>query len=113
MSNAQSSKALAPSLFKGRVAIVTGAGSPYGIGRSIVLLLAQAGVDVVYATDLNLGNISSLQEAVKKINPACVVEGRKHDVASEENTLQILKEVVKKHGRLDLYFANAGFADVR
>ncbi|OAL39417.1 hypothetical protein AYO20_01287 [Fonsecaea nubica] len=113
MSTQGGSKAIAPTLFKGRVGLVTGAGSPYGIGRSIVLRLAEAGAEVIYATDLNLGNISSLEKSVKEINPGCTVEGRKHDVASEEQTVALLKSIVKKHGRFDFYFANAGFADVK
>jgi len=106
-------KSVSPTLLTGRVGLVTGAGSPYGIGRSIVLALAAAGADVVYATDLNLGNMTSLAEAVKKLNPSCTFEGRLLDVSSEEQTIQILKEITKRHGRFDYYFANAGFADVR
>ncbi len=98
---------------KSQVGIVTGAGSSYGIGRSMVMALAQAGAKAVYACDLNLGEIASLQEAVKSLGTGCIVEGRLLDVASEEQTLAILREILKAHGRFDFFFANAGYAVYR
>jgi NAD(P)-dependent dehydrogenase (short-subunit alcohol dehydrogenase family) len=109
---AQSSR-YSPELLSGQVALVTGAGSQYGIGRSIVLALAGAGAAVIYASDLNDGNFESLKKAVASINPKTVFEGRSLNVASEEETLVLLKEIIKAHGRFDLYFPNAGYVDVK
>jgi len=100
-------------LLQGKIGLVTGAGSGYGIGRSIVLAAVAAGVKAIYACDLNSGNFVSLQEAAQKINPSCHVEGRVLDVSSESDTVALLKEITKKHGRFDLYFPNAGFANVK
>lgn len=97
----------------GKVGIVTGAGTPHGIGRELVKKLASAGALAVYACDLNLGAIPSLQEEIKKAGYATIVEGRKLDVSDELQTQAIVKEVTKTHGRFDFYFANAGFANYR
>jgi len=94
----------------GQVGLVTGAGSAYGIGRSAVIALARAGAKAIYACDLNLGYIVDLQKTVKELDVNCVVEGRQLDVASEEQTVALLREILKTHGRFDFFFANAGYA---
>ncbi|KAF4552979.1 Enoyl-(Acyl carrier protein) reductase-like protein 26 [Elsinoe fawcettii] len=96
-------------LLQGQVGIVTGAGSPIGIGRSLVLELAAAGATAIYAADLTLNNIPSLQDAVKKSGSSCKVHGVFLDVASEKKTIAVLKEILATYGRVDFYFANAGF----
>lgn len=95
-------------LLTGKVGIVTGAGSPYGIGRSLVLGLAAAGARAVYATDLTLNNISSLRGLVKDGGFSCEVHGAVFDVTSEEQTIKTVKAALAQYGRLDFYFANAG-----
>lgn len=93
--------------------IVTGAGSPIGIGRSLVIKLVQSGAAAVYACDLNMNSIPSLQEECRKIRSDTIVEGRLLDVSSEQQTLAVVKEITRKHGRFDFYMANAGFANYR
>ncbi|GJC80610.1 3-oxoacyl-[acyl-carrier-protein] reductase FabG [Colletotrichum liriopes] len=100
-------------LLSGEVGIVTGAGSPYGIGRSLVLSLALAGAKAVYATDLTLANIPSLQQEVKDAGSLCHVHGAVLDVASEDQTIAVLKNIIAEYGRLDFYFANAGFGNYK
>lgn len=98
---------------KGQVGLVTGAGTPYGIGRSLVIQLAQAGAKAIYACDLNTAHFDGLKQAVKETGSDCIVEGALLDVSSEEQTLALLKRIVKTHGRFDFFFANAGFANYR
>ncbi|KAF2768271.1 3-oxoacyl-reductase-like protein [Teratosphaeria nubilosa] len=98
---------------EGKVGLVTGAGSPMGIGRSLVIKLVESGAAAVYACDLNMGSIASLQEECKVIRSDSVVEGRVLDVSSEQQTLAVLKDITRRHGRFDFYFANAGFANYR
>jgi NAD(P)-dependent dehydrogenase (short-subunit alcohol dehydrogenase family) len=98
---------------QGQVGLVTGAGTPYGIGRELVLKLADAGAKAVYACDLNTSNIASLQRAVKDRGSSCQVKGCLLDVVSEEKTVEILREIINTHGRFDFYYANAGFANYR
>ncbi|RFU29320.1 hypothetical protein B7463_g7002, partial [Scytalidium lignicola] len=102
-----------PGLMEGKVGIVTGAGTPMGIGRSLVLKLAKAGAKAVYACDLNLGSIPSLQNECRKIGNNTIVEGHLLDVSSEEQTIDIVKDITKKFGRFDFFIANAGFANYR
>lgn len=72
--------AFSQKLLQGKVGLVTGAGSPHGIGRSLVLLLAESGARAVYATDLTLSNIASLQQEVKDSGSLCQVHGELLDV---------------------------------
>ncbi|KAJ6438139.1 3-oxoacyl-reductase [Purpureocillium lavendulum] len=100
-------------LLAGKVGIVTGAGSPHGIGRSLVLSLAAAGARAVYATDLTLANISSLQDEVRAAGSSCKIHGEVLDVSSEEQTIGVVKKAIADHRRLDFYFANAGIGGFR
>ena len=43
---------------------MTGVGKPINTGRELVLKLAEVGAKAVYACDLNLANIATLQKAV-------------------------------------------------
>ena len=94
----------------GQVGLVTGAGSAYGIGRSLVRQLAKAKASVIYACDLNLSHIDSLKESLQKDGSQTEVVGYRLDVSSEVDTVELLKKIIKKHGRFDFYFANAGYA---
>lgn len=105
--------AFASTLLAGRVGIVTGAGSPHGIGRSLVLSLAAAGARAVYATDLTLANIPSLQTEVAESGSACQVHGELLDVTSEKQTIRVVKKAIAQYGRLDFFFANAGIGRYR
>ncbi|KAL6362878.1 hypothetical protein LRP88_04192 [Fusarium phalaenopsidis] len=100
-------------LLTNKVGIVTGAGSPFGIGRSLVMSLALAGAKAVYATDLTLVNIPSLQQEVKDAGSSCQVHGAILDVTSEDQTVSVLKKIITTYGRLDFYFANAGFGNYK
>jgi NAD(P)-dependent dehydrogenase (short-subunit alcohol dehydrogenase family) len=104
---------LSADLLKGQVGLITGAGTAYGIGRECVRKFAAAGAKAVYACDLNINAIPSLQEECKKAGYTSIIEGRKLDVSSKEQTLAVVKEITKKHGRFDFYIANAGFANYR
>ncbi|KFZ20538.1 hypothetical protein V501_00070 [Pseudogymnoascus sp. VKM F-4519 (FW-2642)] len=100
-------------LLADQVGIVTGAGSPYGIGRSLVLSLAAAGARAVYATDVTVANIPSLQKEVSDAGSSCQVHGEILDVTSEEQTISIVKQAISQYGRLDFFFANAGIGGYR
>ena len=95
---------------EGQVGIVTGAGSPKGIGRALALELAKSGALVVYACDLNIDAVSSLSKEVKVLGLGCEIYGQRLDVSNEEQTIDVIQLVLKKHGRFDFFFANAGYA---
>jgi 3-oxoacyl-[acyl-carrier protein] reductase len=98
---------------EGQVGIVTGAGSAYGIGRSMVITAAQAGAAAVYACDLNLSYMDDLKQDVKEMGHGTIVEGHFLDVSNEEQTVALLRKVLRNHGRVDFFFANAGYAVYR
>ena len=91
--------------FQGKVAIVTGAGTPRGIGRAIVLCLAAKGADIVVA-DMNLQGAEAIAKEVqamgRKALPVCVN-------VTDEASIQAMVEAVKKEfGRIDILVNNAG-----
>jgi NAD(P)-dependent dehydrogenase (short-subunit alcohol dehydrogenase family) len=90
-------------LFDGKVALVTGAGS--GIGRASALAFARAGARVVVADLEPEGGT----ETVRLIEEA---EGEAHfvraDVSDEGDVERLIAETVQTFGRLDFGHNNAG-----
>ena len=91
--------------FADKIAIVTGAGSKRGIGRSIALNLAEKGANIVVA-DMDL-------EGAKEV--AAVIEGmgRKAlavqvNVTNQAEVEKMVEETLKKFGRVDILVNNAG-----
>ena len=89
---------------KGKVAIITGAGS--GIGKASALLFAREGANVVVA-DLNEEAGSAV---VKEINSkggnAMLV---KTDVTNAASIQKMVKTTVDKYGKIDTVFNNVGY----
>ncbi len=83
---------------EGRVAIVTGAGS--GIGRATSLLYAQNGATVI-AADVTEGAAETAQMGANIFSAHC-------DAGSEEQVQALVEETLERHGRLDVFYANAG-----
>jgi NAD(P)-dependent dehydrogenase (short-subunit alcohol dehydrogenase family) len=73
----------------GKVAIVTGAAS--GIGKASVELFRSEGATVVGADVSDGADVPS-------------------DAGSEDETRKLIEQVVAEHGRLDIFFANAGIS---
>jgi glucose 1-dehydrogenase len=94
-----------PQALKGKVALVTGAGS--GIGQAIAVRFAQEGAHI--AVETHPGGKHSGPEAVApiaKYDPeALAVPANVNDRAGVENLVQ---QIVKKFGRLDIVVCNAG-----
>ncbi|KAJ7779151.1 hypothetical protein B0H16DRAFT_1711503 [Mycena metata] len=89
------------------VALVTGAAQ--GIGRAIALRLAEDGLDVA------VNDIASNSESLDTLVDEIQKKGRKSskfiaDVSQEEAVKQMVEQVVKDHGGLDVMVANAGVA---
>ena len=86
---------------KGKVAVVTGAGS--GIGRALALRLAQDGASVVVA---DLRGYDSAAAAIARDIGARTL-GLEVDVASESHVERMAGETVRAFGRLDILVNNA------
>src|SRR5262249_53923174 len=88
---------------EGRVALVTGGAS--GIGEAIVELLAQEGATVI-ATDIDeLRGPEGVARVTKAGGKAVFLE---QDVTSEERWVEIVADVERRFGRLDIMVSNAG-----
>ena len=82
-------------LLEGKIALVTGAAHPRGIGRAIALALEAHGATVV-STDL--AGSEGLEKAA----------GLSCDVTSPEQVEQAVAEVLSRHGGIDILVNNAG-----
>lgn len=90
--------------FEGGAAVVTGGAS--GIGRAVGEALGRAGASV-FLMDLNEQAVERAAAAMRR--PDGLVEGLGGDVSSRVDWARIVAHVVRRCGRLDLLFNNAGF----
>jgi len=91
-------------MLKGKTAIVTGAAK--GIGKAIALKLAKLGANVVinYRTSL-----ASAEELIKEIeNNGGSAFAVKADISNFSEAKTLIKETVKRYGRVDILVNNAG-----
>ena len=89
---------------EGKVAIVTGAAR--GMGRGCAEAMAAEGVHVVIA-DL-LPEVHETWKEIKEQFPGNEGYGVQLDVSDEEAVKEMVEGVVKKFGRLDIIYNNAG-----
>jgi NAD(P)-dependent dehydrogenase (short-subunit alcohol dehydrogenase family) len=89
----------------GRIAFVTGAGT--GIGRATCVRLAEAGATVV-ATSRTLAHA---RETCAELRRASGREGHAFalDVADRASVDEVVEEIARRFGRIDVVVANAGF----
>jgi NAD(P)-dependent dehydrogenase (short-subunit alcohol dehydrogenase family) len=86
-----------------KVALVTGAAS--GIGRAVVVMLAQAGVKVV-GTDVDQAGGDATTALVRASGGKAVFIHA--DVAQPAHAQMLVERAIKQYGRLDLACNNAG-----
>jgi len=90
---------------KGKVALVTGAGSQKGFGKGIVMVLAKEGCDIVIC-DIDLkGAEQTAAEVTKLGNKAISV---KADVTNSAGVKEMVKKAMDGFGRIDILVNNAG-----
>ena len=90
---------------KGKVALVTGAGSQIGFGKAICLTLAKEGCDII-ASDMDF-------DGAKKTAAAVEVLGRKAlavkaDITRKADTQEMVKQALAKFSKIDILVNNAG-----
>lgn len=88
---------------KGKVAIITGAGS--GMGQAIAIEFARQGA-LVAAADLNLPAALATAEKIHAANGNSIAV--KVDVTRKTDTVAMSEEVLKSFGRIDILVNNAG-----
>jgi NAD(P)-dependent dehydrogenase (short-subunit alcohol dehydrogenase family) len=94
--------------FRGKVAIVTGAGSKRGIGVATCRMLAEYGCDVVVA-DIDDVGASENAEAIRKDFKTKAL-AIKVDLTSEASIKDMVKTVMDQFGRIDILVNNAGIS---
>lgn len=90
---------------KGKTALVTGAGQ--GIGRALAHGLADAGADVAIV-DLDLALVEIVAEEISKRHGQVKVMALKVDVTQPQQVTDMVKNIVKKWGKLTIACNNAG-----
>jgi 2-hydroxycyclohexanecarboxyl-CoA dehydrogenase len=91
---------------KGKVALVTGAGSQIGFGKQIALLLAKEGCDAVAVTDINIDDAKLTAEDIKKLGKKSIAV--KADVTNPADVAALMKKVVDEYKRIDILCNVAG-----
>ena len=115
---------------KDRVALITGANNPWGIGATTALTFAREGAKVVLVykkvdrpfdttkTDkngvdryysANAGDASLVEEKLRKMNADYLVI--ESDISIEENVKDIYDRIFAKYGRVDILVNNAATDD--
>ena len=91
---------------KGKVAVVTGAGS--GMGKAIAILYAQEGAKVV-VSDINSDTAKAVVEEIKSSGGQAIVVAA--NVAKEEDIQNLIDTAVSTYGTVDVLVNNAGVMD--
>src|ERR1700689_4084663 len=88
---------------QGKVALVTGGAS--GIGEAVAELLAREGAAVA-VTDIDELRGPEVVAAITKAGGEAIFQPQ--DVSSEPRWVEVVADVEKRYGRLDILVSNAG-----
>lgn len=90
---------------KGKVALVTGAGSQVGFGKAICLCLAKEGANII-AADINLDGAKQTVTEVEALG----VKGFavKADITKKAEVQEMVKQALAKFKKIDILVNNAG-----
>jgi len=91
---------------KGKIALVTGAGSQIGFGKQIALLLAKEGCDAVAVTDINLDDAKLTAEEIKKLGKKSIAI--KADITNPADVAALIKKVMDEYKKIDILCNVAG-----
>jgi 2-keto-3-deoxy-L-fuconate dehydrogenase len=90
-----------------KIAIITGAGS--GIGKAMAILFARQGA-IVYILDFNRQAALEVEELIRA--EAGQAHGIGCDVSDAAMVNEVVKDIVKKNGAVDILINNAGVAHI-
>lgn len=93
--------------FDGQVVIVTGSGSPKGIGRTTAKTFAKQGALVVVA-DINVEGIKDTVSIIEQEGGKAF--GIELNVTKKESVDNMVKTIMDKFGRIDVLINNAGIS---
>ena len=90
---------------KGKVALVTGAGSQIGFGKAIAVTLAKEGCDLIVA-DKDFQGVQKTADEIKKLGREAIAV--KADMTSSQEVKDMVKIALTKFGKIDILVNNAG-----
>ena len=90
---------------EGKVALITGSGS--GMGRATSFVFAEAGAKVV-VSDINEKQIEEVSSEINSSSGTCLKQIL--DVTNQENIKEVIANVIKEFGQLDILINNAGIS---
>ncbi len=93
--------------FNGQVIIVTGSGSPKGIGKTIAKTFAKQGGTVIIA-DMNTEGVKNTVAEIEREGGKAF--GIELNVTDKESVDNMVKTVMDKYGRIDVLVNNAGIS---
>lgn len=91
-------------MLQGKVALVTGASK--GIGRAIAVALGREGAHVIVNYNGSEEQAKKTCKLIEENGGSC--ESMRFNVAEEEITMEVMKSILEKHGKLDILVNNAG-----
>lgn len=93
--------------FTNQVVLVTGAGSPKGIGRTIAKTFARQGAKLVIC-DINEAGVNANVEELKSMG--CQAMGFVANLCDKDSVDKMVEAIVKEYGRIDVLVNNAGIS---
>lgn len=88
----------------------SGANSPLGIGRAAAHQFAAHGAAAVYICDYDGSHLAAHAAEMTRLFPGVDVQTRVFDAADEDKVKGVVGDAMERHGRLDVFFANAGIS---
>ena len=95
----------------GKVVFLSGASS--GIGRAIVVRMAQMGASVVATTGHNLEGLNETLGLLEKSLPTQEHTAMKMDVTCSDEVNAVMKRAYDRYGRIDILLNNAGVSSMK
>ncbi len=92
--------------FRGKVALITGAGSQVGFGKEIALLLAKEGCEKIAVSDVNLPDLEKTARAVQELGSKAIAV--KADITQKDEVTSMVKKVIEEFGKIDILCNVAG-----
>ncbi|KAF5022373.1 hypothetical protein F66182_5574 [Fusarium sp. NRRL 66182] len=87
---------------------LTGSNSPLGIGRAAAHQYAESGARALYLCDFDDTHLETHRQEINAAFPSVEIRTRRFDAADEAEVKDVVDDAIKRYGRLDVFFANAG-----
>ncbi len=90
---------------KGKIVIITGAGSQIGFGKGTAMILANEGCDIIVG-DMDISGAEQTAAEVKKLGRRAIAV--KVDVTNSAEVKAMVDAALKEFGKIDILINNAG-----